>query len=325
MPRMRLLPIVLLVLVLVASVLLVACGEAAPGDASTAANQDRPVIAVTTPILGAVVADAVGDRARVEVVMPNGADPHEWRPSARDVATLQDADLIVENGLGLEQGLAEAIRRVREDGVPVFTATDHVRVRHVEDGGAVEAHDDRPGHDDHAGEGAADPHFWTDPSQMRAVVLALPPAVRAATGSDVSAAARREAAALMALDRRLAAQAARIPAGSRTMVTGHESLGYLADRYGLDVVGAITPSLSSQGQVSAAHLAELSAAMRAAGTRVVFAEAGTPEQVSRAVSDEVDAMLVELPSHALPADGRYATFLGQTMQRISAALSGGGA
>lgn len=316
MTRARLLPLVLLVAVLAASMLLVACGGGG-GDAATGAAAERPVIAVTTPILGAVVADAVGDAAEVSVVMPNGADPHDWRPSARDVATLQDADLIVENGLDLEQGLTEAVQRAREDGVPVFTATDHVRVRHVQEGGAVDAH----GHAGHGDEGAADPHFWTDPAQMRAVVLALPAAVKTATGADVTASARRQAAALAALDRRLATQARAVPERARTLVTGHESLGYLADRYGLEVVGAVTPSLSSQGQVSAAHLAELSRAMRAAGTRVVFAEAGTPEQVAKAVSGETGATLVELPSHALPADGRYSTFLEETMRRIASALS----
>lgn len=321
MTRTRLLPIVLLVLVLAASVLLVACGGGSTDDSTTGTAANRPVVAVTTPILGAVVADAVGDAAEVKVVMPNGADPHDWRPSARDVAALQDADLIVENGLDLEQGLTEAIQRAREDGVPVFTATDHVRVRHVEEEGAVDDH----GHAGHGEEGAADPHFWTDPAQMRRVVLALPAAVKKATGADVSASSRREAAALAALDARLATQASAIPAGSRTLVTGHESLGYLADRYGLEVVGAVTPSLSSQGQVSAAHLDELSKAMRAAGTRVVFAESGTPEQVAKAVSSEAGATLVELPSHALPADGRYSTFLRETMDRISTALTTGGA
>lgn len=321
MTRTRIFSALALALVLVASILLVACGGSG-GSSSTGASGERPVIAVTTPVLGSGVADAVGDRAEVQVVMPNGSDPHEWRPSARDVATLQDADLIVQNGLGLEEGLTEAVERARDAGVPVFTATDHVRVRHVDEGAG---HDDHADDTEHEGEGAADPHFWTDPTQMRSVVLALAPAVKEATGADISGGARKEAAALAALDRRLAVNARAIPAGSRTIVTGHESLGYLADRYGLTVVGAVTPSLSSQGQVSAAHLAELAEAMRAAGTRVVFAETGTPEQVARAVSDEVGATLVQLPSHALPADGRYATFLENTLARISTALSGGGA
>ena len=89
------------------------------GSAGSEAGSGGAVIAVTTPILGAVVKDAVGDAATVEVIMPNGADPHEWLPSAKDVARLEGADLIVQNGLGLESGLIRAIAQAREGGVPV--------------------------------------------------------------------------------------------------------------------------------------------------------------------------------------------------------------
>ena len=69
---------------------------------------------VTTPVLGSLVRDLAGDAARVTVVMPDGADPHEFQPSARDVAELAGADLVVENGLKLEEGLEDSlIRRAR--------------------------------------------------------------------------------------------------------------------------------------------------------------------------------------------------------------------
>ncbi|MDA3005871.1 MAG: zinc ABC transporter substrate-binding protein, partial [Actinomycetota bacterium] len=128
-------------IVIIAPLGVAACGGDA-GDGSpttTAASANAPLIVATTPVLGAIVRDAVGDSARVEVLMPNGSDPHDWRPSAKGVATLESADLVVENGLGLEEGLEEAIDRSREGGTPVFTATEHVDVRKVAE-------------DDHAGE-----------------------------------------------------------------------------------------------------------------------------------------------------------------------------
>ena len=80
-------------------------------------------------MLGSLVQDLVGDRGRVTVVMPNGADPHGFQPSARDVEAIAHADLVVENGLDLEEGMQDVLDRARDDGVPVFTASDHVRVR----------------------------------------------------------------------------------------------------------------------------------------------------------------------------------------------------
>ena len=322
--RRLLMPILIMAAAIAASLSLAACGSDAPsatGAGTTGA--DRPVIAATTPMLGALVRDAVGDAAEVEVVMPNGSDPHEWRPSARDVARLQSADLIVENGLDLEEGLQEPIARAREDGVAVFTATDHVAVREVEDG------DDHADEDDHAedeehGHGAGDPHFWTDPSQAAAVVAALPAAVRSATGADISDPAGESATALRALDADIASRMSAIPAADRALVTGHESLGYLADRYGLDVVGTVTPSLSSQGQVSAAHLADLERAMEKAGVRVLFTESGVSDALAQAIRDETGATVVELGIETVPSDGSYTTYIEDLSGRISSALTDAG-
>ena len=272
------------------------------------------MIVVTTPVLGAVVHDVVGAVADVQVLMPNGADPHEWRPSARDVAALDHADLIVENGLGLEGGLVNAIQIARDDGVPVFTATDHVKIRHVgaqEGGGSSDP--DRAA-------GALDPHFWTDPLAMRGVALALPASVQAATGLDVQPGARAQATRLARLDREVTGIVKRVPAGHRDIVTGHESLGYFADRYGFGVIGAVTPSLTTGAEASASHVADLAAAARAHNTCVVFGEKGTPAAVTEAVASEAGARVVELSTHALPAVGGYDAFVTDIADAIAAGL-----
>ena len=300
-----------------------ACGGDG-GSGTAAAPSDAPVIVATTPVLGAIVRDVVGDAAQVRVLMPNGSDPHEWRPSARDAAALESADLVVENGLDLEQGLGESIARAREGGTPVFTATDHVDVRMVDDdpdgGEAGDAHEGEDGQ----GHGGEDPHFWTDPAQVRKVVAALPAAVADATGRDVTGGAATARSRLDALDAAAKKALGAVPAARRHLVTGHDSLGYLADRYGLDVVGAVTPSLSSQGQVSAAHLADLEEAMREAGVRVVFTEEGVPDAVADAITEETGAQVVELGTAVLPADGTYASYIRDLSGRISSALSNSG-
>ena len=317
--RRLLMPILATAAAIGASAVLAACGSDAPsatGTGGTAA--DRPVIVATTPMLGALVRDAVGDAAEVEVVMPNGSDPHEWRPSARDVARLQSADLVVENGLNLEEGLQEAIARAREDGVAVFTAADHVDVREVEDGDGHAKEDEEHGH------AGGDPHFWTDPLQAAAVAAALPAAVRSATGADISGPAGESAAALRGIDADIDSRMSAIPEADRVLVTGHESLGYLADRYGLDVVGTVTPSLSSQGQVSAAHLADLERAMEKAGVRVLFTESGVSDALAQAIRDETGATVVELGIATVPSDGSYTTYIEDLSGRISSALTDAG-
>ena len=286
-----------------AALLAAACS----GDRATA-DPGTPAVVVTYPVLGAVVADLVGDRAAVTILMGNGVDPHDWSPSARDIERVEKADLVVANGLNLEEGLGEPLAEVEKRGVVVFRATDHVTVRRRAAGEAG------------AGSGdGGDPHFWVDPLAMRDVVLALAP-VLGSVGVDVADRAPALATRLADLDAATRATLAVVPEARRLLVTGHESMGYFARRYGFKLVGVIIPSLSSQAGISAADLAALKKAIQENQVKVIFTELGTPPSVAKAIGAETGARVVELNTHALPADGSYFTFMRNMADTISNAL-----
>jgi zinc/manganese transport system substrate-binding protein len=288
-----------------AALALVAAG--CSGAAATPGG-GMPSVVVTTPVLGTVVEDLVGDRATVTVLMGNGVDPHDWSPSAKDIERVEKADLVVANGLGLEETLEKPLGEAEKRGVVVFRATDHVTVR-----------ERAPGEAGDAGAAGRDPHFWVDPLAMRDVVLALAP-VLGSVGVDVADRAPVLATALVELDEETRASLSVIPEARRLLVTGHESMGYFADRYGFRLVGAVVPGLTSQGEVAAGELAALRAAIEDEGVTVIFAEIGTPSAVVEAIGRETGAAVVTLPSHTLPADGSYATFIGQIAAAVAAAL-----
>jgi zinc/manganese transport system substrate-binding protein len=269
------------------------CGTGSTAEPAAEAGDTR-TIAVSYSVLGSLVAELVGGEAGVEVLMPGGVDPHEWEPSARDVEALESADLVVVNGLGFEEGLDPVLD---ETDVPVFTATDHVALR--TDGGA------------------GDPHIWTDPLAMTAVVAALAEDLDRELGLDVAARASRLEQRLDALDAELRRTLAAVPATERKLVTGHESLGYFADRYGFELVGAVVPSSSSQAEASAGELAALKEVVEREGVGTVFTETGAPSRAAEAVAAEAGAKVVELPSHTLPADGSYFTFMLDLAARIA--------
>ncbi|HZW00879.1 MAG TPA: metal ABC transporter substrate-binding protein [Candidatus Deferrimicrobium sp.] len=308
-------------------------------QAGPLAAQSEPLgngvdIVVTTSVLGSVVRDLVDDRANVTVLMANGVDPHDWAPSAQDLEAVYAADLVVANGLGLEEGLQDALGQAEAEGTPIFEATDHIDVRelgeaaHGQEAEAGHAPADSPapeaspaaavgeGHD----HGAEDPHFWVDPVSMIAVVEALAPVI-GELGVDVSDREADLVARLESLDAQVRSRLAVIPAGARKLVTGHESMGYFAARYDLELVGAVIPGLSSQGEVSARAMADLAEQIRDAGVRVIFAEAGTPRSVADAIASETGAGVVELPSHRLPDDGSYVTFISGIADIVAEALS----
>ncbi len=287
-----------------------------PATGQSPAVTGRPGIVISSAVLGAVVQELVGDRATLSVLMGNGVDPHDWSPSARDVEALHGADLVVVNGLGLEATLDPVLDEVAGAGVPVFRAAEHIGSLRSLDDGVV--HHDATGASH--GPGVPDPHFWVDPLSMRDVVVALA-SVMAGMGVDVADRAADLMARLEALDIEVRTILEVVPAERRQLVTGHESMGYFADRYGFELVGAVIPGLSSQGEVSASQLSAISALIRERAVPAIFAEVGTPQAVVDAIAGETGAQVVELPSHALPADGSYLTFIRDIATVVATALA----
>ena len=156
----------LLGLLAVLSLVAAACGsgdevDAASGAAGTAidatlASSDAPTVAVTTNILGDVVANLVGSEMNVMTIMPVGADPHDFQASAQQVAAMGDAAVLVANGAAFEEGLLDVIETAETDGVPVFEAIWAVETIEFGEGGDVHGHDDDEDGDVHDDEDKED-------------------------------------------------------------------------------------------------------------------------------------------------------------------------
>jgi zinc/manganese transport system substrate-binding protein len=282
-----------------------ACQPTAPSS-----QAGKQTIVVTYSILGAVLKQLVGDQANVVVLIPNGQDPHEWEPSAKDIETLMNADLVVQNGLSLEGGLQKTLSQAASSGVKMFSAASHITVRTVGPGEGIS----NAGGDQTIG--SPDPHLWTDPLTIKQVVSALSSQLKTDLDLDVSAQAQEFESQLESLNNEIAAQVGTIPETSRKLVTGHESLGYFANRYGFELIGAIVPSLSTQAEVSAADMAALKTLIEQNQVKAIFYEIGTPKTISDSIGRETGVKVVELATHFLPADGSYITFMHELASTI---------
>lgn len=270
------------------------------GSTRTADSPEQPLVVVTHSLLGAVVSEVLGDAADMTVLIADGIDPHDWEPSAKDIERINNADLVVANGLALEVSLQDVLENAVDRGVPVFEATDHISIREVSNE-------------------EADPHFWTDARAMASVVEALGDKLFD-LGIDIGDRAGMTAENLMTLDNELLLRAQTLTTEQRVLVTGHESLGYFADRYGFTLVGAVIPSLTTQAEASAAAIAELKELVQEANVPVIFSELGTPSKTVSAIATETGARVVEVSTHILPADGTYETFMRDLMGTIVEAL-----
>jgi zinc/manganese transport system substrate-binding protein len=275
---------------------------------------NRKTVVVTYSLLSSLVKELVGDQAQVSVSIPNGQDPHEWQPSARDIENINNASLVVCNGLGLESGLTVILANAKQRGVPVFTASDYITVRHVGSGEGI------PAGDPDQSIGAADPHLWVDPLAMQKVAAALAPRLKTVLSIDVEDDSQRLQSELTGLDQEIRQVLSLLPESDRKLVTGHESMGYFADRYTFKLIGAIVPSISTQAGVSASDLAALKILIQENQVKAIFTELGTSPAAAEAIGKETGVKVVELNTHKLPPDGQYDTFMKTLAQDIINAL-----
>lgn len=318
-----------------------ACGSEDASEAEPDPAGEPVSVVVTTSILGDIVTeslgDLVGEEFTVETIMPIGVSPHGFDASAEQAEAMEQADLLVTNGVNLEEGLTGVIESAEESGTEVFTFADHVEVL-PGSGGDDHDHDEAEGEEGHDHDeaeadhdhdhSAGDPHIWMDPTQMAAGVEAL--AEELAELSDDPDAVHAEAddyiVELTTLDEDIATTLEVVPAEDRLLVTNHQAFGYFVNRYDFEMLGAAIPSLTTDAAASAAELEELAALIREHDLPAIFSETIESDELVDALAEEVgsDVQVVQLYTGSLgePGSGAdtYAGMMTTNAQRIADAL-----
>lgn len=297
---------------------------AATVETTLAPAVDLPDVVVTYSVLASVVGELVEGLADVVVLIPDGQDPHDFEPSAKDIEAINEAALVVANGLGLEEGLDASLRKAATTGTPVFYVADHVTALDVVDVNDHSSHGhSHPGaqsdhaHDDH--EHSEDPHVWLSPATMREAIPALSAALNAALGADVSGASEQFMEELDKLDTELTSLFDGL--SDCQLVTGHNELGYFAARYGCTVIAAILSSPSTTAEESAGNVEFVIDVITSHGARAVFTSLGTNQEVARQVADAAGVPLVELSTHYLGSSTSYVEFVRSLGTTIASNLS----
>jgi len=281
---------------------------------------DLPVIAVTYSVIGNIVSQLVGDNATVTVVISDGQDPHDFQPSAKDIETINNAALVVSNGLEFEEGLEEVLENIADSGGNIFMVGEHITVRKIENGdehnhGEDEGHADEHG-DKHTG---GDPHIWLSPATMLEMLPALTTALSEAIGANLSAEATALTTKLQDLDGQVESIINGL--GECNLVSGHDELGYFADRYGCNVIGAIIPSFTTTSEATAGELAELKLLVEQYKVRAIFTGLGTSPDTATQLAKELNIKAVTLSTHYLDGVASYQEFILNLTNQIAEALS----
>lgn len=276
-----------------------ACIPFVSACSTTSSESSKPQIVVTYSVLGSIVTDLVGDAAEVTILIPDGQDPHEFQPSARDIETINNADIVISNGLDFEEGLLEVLASAEENGVPQYRVGNHITQR-IEEG-------------DH---NIADPHLWLSPANFSEALPSLTSAINEAAGLSIDSAAQSDA--LTQLDEDITSVIKSIP--SCVLVSGHDELGYFSDHYGCTVVGAIIPSFSTTSEATASQIANLKKLATENDVKAVFTGLGTPPEVSEQLANELGIAAVSLSTHYLNGAANYREFMLNLANQIAEVL-----
>ncbi|ADB49960.1 metal ABC transporter substrate-binding protein [Conexibacter woesei] len=328
--RARALLAAALSVVLVAA--LAGCGDS--GDDAGAGSGDGAVkVVATTTVLGDVVREVGGDAVDVTQLLQPNSDPHDYEPRPDDVLATAKAKVVFASGDGLDGWIDDVVKQSGGDAALVDVAARLPVQRdggddahdHAEEGAADESHAEEGHAEDDPG--ATDPHWWHDPTNVEtAAAVVRDELTKANPGGRATYAAN--AARLVAQVRALDASIRRcldgVPVAQRKLVTDHDALGYFADRYDVEIVGAVIPSLSTQAQPSAGDLADLAKVIRREGARAVFPESGSSRKLPDAVAQETGATAeYQLYGDSLgPADSAAGTYVGMEAHNADAMVRG---
>jgi ABC-type Zn uptake system ZnuABC Zn-binding protein ZnuA len=295
------------------------CGDS--GGEGGSGGGEAAVVATTT-IAGDLVDNVGSERVEVDTLVPAGADPHGHEPRPSDAVAIAEADLVVKSGGDLDEWLDDLIENAGGEAAEL-TLLDAVEPI---EGGHAHAEDEAHEEDDAHGDDV-DPHWWQDP---RNAILATEAIRDALTEADPGGRrayernARAYIAELRALDDEIERCMQRVPPGRRKLVTTHDSLGYFADRYDVEVIGSVIPSLSTQAQPSAKDVDALVEQIEDEGVAAIFPEAAVSQRLERAISRESGADVGdELWTDSLGDDGSGAETYLDAMRANANALAEG--
>lgn len=197
---------------------LIAAGMAC-GDDDDGGDDGKVQVVTTLPLFADFIREVGGDRVEVTALVPSGADPHTFEPAPKDVAKLEDADLVIVNGLDLEPFAHNTIAPNVPDDVPLVELVDP----------GLEVINNNP-------------HLWMDVTNAKRYINTIYAALKDIDPAGLSTYQAGSAAYLTeldALETYVQAQVDAIPEARRKLITAHDAFVYLAESTGLEVVGFV--------------------------------------------------------------------------------------
>ena len=316
----RIIPGIRLWAVLVVALVIGACGGDSENTSQNADREDTRLKVVTTvsPITS-IVENIGGPRISLEGVVPEGVNSHTFEPTPSMAKLMAGADLIIINGLFLEEPTLALAESNKKDDAVILALGD--RSVTPDEWQFDFTFPESAGH--------PNPHLWPDPNLglryaelVQDRLAALDPDNAAYYAGNLEIFRGK----VEKMDQAIRAAVATVPEGNRKLLTYHDSWAYFAKQYGMEVIGAVQPSNFSQPSVR--EVAELIDQVKELGLPAVFGSEVFSSDVLEAIASEADAQFIDdladddLPGKPGDPDHTYLGLMKQNLAAMIPALGG---
>ena len=227
----------------------------------------------------------VGEDDTVTMLIQGEIEPHDYEPSAKDIAKIQDADVFIYNSHEMESWVEAALKSIDTSHLTVIEASAGIEL--------LAADDEHDAHDGHEHAHGVDPHVWLDPvlaqQEVQTITAGLS-AVEEKNKAQYEAKQETFLAALKELDQ--AYQEAFAGAKQRQFVTQHTAFSYLAQRYQLEQISIA--GLSPDQEPSPASLAKIETFMTKQKLDVIYTEELSSSKIAETIAAATGAKLLPL-------------------------------
>lgn len=263
----------------------------------------RLKVLTSTTFLADIAQNVAGERVQVDALLPIGMDPHAYQAAPADVAKIAESNLLILNGLEYEHFIESLLENAGGERL------------------IIEATADLSPREDSGSEHSVDPHMWLDPNlvityvkNIRAGLIQIDTegAETYKTNADAYIAHLKE------LDAWIVEQVNTIPAERRLLVTNHEALGYFAERYGFEVVGAVISSMSTDAGTSAKEMSTLIEQIKSASAPAIFLGEVENADLANQIAEETGVKVVyDLYLESLSVGPPAATYIDMMKHNVS--------
>lgn len=319
-----------------------ALSSCSTGGDGSAAQGDRLQVVTTTTQLADFSAIVGGDNIELTSLMKPGSSAHHFDPTPGDLLAIGNADVLVVNGVGLDEFIDSSIDASGFKGtiIDASTGVDLVAAAAISaEGKEGDEHAEEEEHDHSHGHGHGDehdhgdinPHLWTSPQQAEGMVKAIAIGLAQAdpkNSKDYTGNADSYNKKLSEMSEWIAAEFEKVPVEERVLVTGHDSLRYYLHDYNIDYAGSLLPSFEDNAEPSAAEVDALVAAIKERGVKAIFVESSLSPKLAKAVAKEAGVKVIDADTLFVdslgPADSGAETYISATLHNTNVILDAWG-